>query len=413
MASVGAQRGNEIETTERPDPERYRRTLAGGILVFRWVWLLWMSGLAITSAEDFILPVVAWASIGLAAAWTAWLTATRHRPVAAALWIDLAVCSWLVLASGLVLEDKAVISGRPFFATGYALSAPLLWGAARGVRWGFAAGLVLGTAHVLTRPLNGVPLNTLSGEQVQNLAGAVLNYVVAGVATGIVSRVLVRSAADLAEASENLMRERERAARLAEREKLARQIHDSVLQSLAYVHKRGRELAAQPSVAAADVADLSGLAARQEVELRALILRDPEDAPVGSASLREALEAVARDVEDVDVSVSTVGPVWWERRCIAEVAAAVRQALENVARHSGARSATVFAERDNNDVVVSVRDDGKGFVYDEAQLKAAGKAGLLKSMKGRAEELGGRMKVTTAPGSGCEIELRIPEGGSA
>ena len=413
MASVGAPRGGGNEATERPDPERYRRTLAGGILVFRWVWLLWMSGLAVTSADDFIRPLVAWGSIGLAAGWTAWLTATRHRPVAAALWIDLAVCSWLVLASGLVLEDDAVISGRPFFATGYALSAPLLWGAARGVRWGFAAGLVLGTAHVLTRPLNGVPLTSLSGEQVQNLAGAVLNYVVAGVATGIVSRVLVRSAADLAEASENLMRERERAARLAEREKLARQIHDSVLQSLAYVHKRGRELAAQPSVVPADVADLSGLAARQEAELRALILRDPEDAPVGRASLRQALEAVARDVDGVEVSVSSVGPVWWERRCIDEVAAAVRQALENVARHSGARSATVFAERDDDEVVVSVRDDGKGFVYDEAELKAAGKAGLLKSMKGRAEELGGRMQVTTAPGSGCEVEFRIPEGGSA
>ena len=395
---------------ERPDPERYRRTLANGILVFRWVWLLWMSGLAITSADDFIRPLVAWASIGLGATWTAWLTATRHRPVAAALWIDLVVCSWLVLASGLVLEDGAVISGRPFFATGYALSAPLLWGAARGVRSGFAAALVLGFAHVMTRPLNGVGLDDLSGEQFQNLAGAVLNYIVAGVATGIVSRVLVRSARDLAEASENLMRARERAARLAEREKLARHIHDSVLQSLSYVHKRGRELAGHTPIAPDDVAELAQLAARQETELRGLILRDPEEAPVGRGSLREALEAVAREVEGVGVSVSSVGPIWWQRHRIEEVTAAVRQALENVVRHSGASTATVFAERDDGMVTVSVRDDGAGFVYDEERLRAAGKAGMLKSMKGRAQELGGSMQVTTAPGSGTEIELRIPEG---
>lgn len=394
---------------ERPDPERYRRTLANGILVFRWVWLLWMSGLAVTSADDFIRPVIAWASIALAAAWTAWLTATRQRPVAAALWIDLTVCMWLVIASGLVLEDGAVVSGRPFFATGYALSAPLLWGAARGIRWGLAAGAILGLAHVLTRPLNGVPLDELSGEQVQNLAGAVLNYVVAGIATGIVSRVLVRSASDLAEATENLMRERERAARLAEREKLARHIHDSVLQSLAYVHKRGRELAARSSVSSEDVGELAGLAARQEAELRSLILRDPEEAPGGRASLREALEEVARAVAGVEVSVSSVGAIWWDRARIDEVAAAVRQALENVSRHSGSRTATVFAERDEGEVVVTVRDDGAGFVYDEDALRAAGKAGILKSMKGRAEDLGGRMQVTTGPGLGTEVEFRIPD----
>lgn len=293
------------------------------------------------------------------------------------------------------------------------MSAPLFWGASRGVRWGFGSGLVLGLAHVLTRPLNGVPIHELTAPQFQNMFGAVLNYVVAGIATGIVSRVLVRSAEAVAEASENLMRERERAARLGEREKLARQIHDSVLQALAYVHKRGRELAAQPAVAPEDVAALSGLAAREEAELRALILRDPEDAPVGSASLREALEEVARDVDGIDVSVSSVGPIWWQRRCIEETAAAVRQALENVARHSGARTATVFAERDEDHIVVSVRDDGTGFVYDEEKLRLAGKAGMLKSMKGRAEELGGRMQVSTAPGRGTEVEFRIPQGASA
>ncbi|MBW3608930.1 MAG: hypothetical protein KY463_11345 [Actinobacteria bacterium] len=205
------------------------------------------------------------------------------------------------------------------------------------------------------------------------------------------------------------MRERERAARLSEREKLARQIHDSVLQALSYIHKRGRELAGQEDVAADDVADLARLAARQESELRSLILRDPEDAPLGRASLREALEHVAREVEGVDVSVSCVGPIWWERSRIEEVAASVRQALENVARHAEATTATVFAEREDGEIVVSVRDDGVGFDYDEDRLRAAGKAGMLKSMKGRAEDLGGRMAVTSSPGRGTEIEFRIPE----
>ena len=390
------------------DPERYRRTLARGILVFRWVWLGWMIALAVSASDEFTIPGLAWASIGGAAGWTAWLTATRHRWTSAALAFDLLLCMWLVLASGVVVPDEAVISGRPFFATGYPLSAALFWGASRGVPGGLAAGAALGLAHIATRPLNGVPLDELSATQFQNMSGAVLNYVVAGMAIGIVSRVLVRSAEAVAAASEKLVAERERAARLAEREKLARHIHDSVLQALAFVNKRGRELSTRDPIPADEVAKLSELAAKQEAELRSLILRDPEEAPTGSMSLRTSLEEVARSMEGLPVTVSSVGPLWMPSARGEELVAAVRQALENVARHAEAAHVTVFAEQEDGDVIVSVRDDGIGFEYDEAKLQREGKAGMLKSMKGRAEDLGGRMTVTSAPGRGTEIEFSVP-----
>lgn len=395
---------------EGADPERYRRMLAGGLLVFRWVWLLWMIALAATASDQLARPALAWLSIGMASAWTAWLTATRHRWTAAALWADLAICVWLVLASGLVVAEGEVISGRPFFATGYPLSAALFWGASRGVAGGLGAGGLLGLAHVASRPLNGVALGELTGSNFQNLAGAVLNYLVAGMAVGIVSRVLVRSAEALSEASRNLIRERERAARLAEREKLARQIHDSVLQTLSMVHKRGRELADAATIPAEEVRHLAQLAARQESELRSLILREPEDAPLGRGSLRECLEEIARGIEGIEVTVSSVGPIWLQRTHIGELAAAVKQALENVVRHADASTATVFAEVEAGEIVVTVRDDGKGFVYDEDRLRREGKAGMLKSMKGRAEDLGGSMSVSSSPGSGTEVEFRVPEG---
>ena len=390
------------------DPERYRRTLSRGILVFRWVWLVWMTTLAASASDDLALPGLAWASIGAAAAWTAWLTATRHRWTATVLWFDLGICLWLVVASGIVVPDGDVISGRPFFATGYPLSAPLFWGASHGVPGGLFAGFVLGAGHVATRPLNGVPLDTLTAEQVQNMAGAVLNYVVAGVAIGIVAGVLVRSAEAVAAASATVMKERERAARLAEREKLARQIHDSVLQALAFVHKRGRELSAQPSVPPDDVARLAEIAASQEQELRSLILRDPEEAPTGTKSLRDELERLARSTSGLPVTVSSVGPIWMSSAGIDELVAAVRQALENVIEHANASKVTLFAEVEDGEVVVSVRDDGVGFVYDEDRLRSEDKAGMLKSMKGRAEELGGRMTVASTPGRGTEIEFKVP-----
>ncbi len=68
----------------------------------------------------------------------------------------------------------------------------------------------------------------------------------------------------------------------------------------------------------------------------------------------------------------------------------------------------MFADVDGGEVVVTVRDDGRGFSYDEAALAAQGKIGLLKSIKGRAEQLGGALRVETAPGAGTEVELRVP-----
>jgi signal transduction histidine kinase len=69
----------------------------------------------------------------------------------------------------------------------------------------------------------------------------------------------------------------------------------------------------------------------------------------------------------------------------------------------------VFADCDRGEVIVTVRDDGAGFTYNEAALVARGKIGLLKSMKGRVEQLGGAMRVDTSPGGGTEIEFRVPQ----
>ena len=96
-----------------------------------------------------------------------------------------------------------------------------------------------------------------------------------------------------------------------------------------------------------------------------------------------------------------------------ELSAAVRQALGNAARHSHGSKVTVFADRDDDEIVVSVRDDGAGFEFDEDRLREEGKLGVLKSMKGRIEDLGGTMRIHTAPGKGTEVEFRLPPDGEA
>ncbi|HVL63736.1 MAG TPA: ATP-binding protein [Actinomycetota bacterium] len=386
--------------------ERLRVTLARGVLLFRWAMVAFMAVIAVTS-EGFRRPVLAWLTLALAAAWTAVLTLRAPRWNTAWLASDTVVCAWLLLAAGIVVPEGSVIAGRPFFSQGYPVAAALMWGIARGPIPALVAGALLSIALVATRPLNGVPLGGLEARFVTSLASGVLNYLVAPAVVGLVARLLADSSRAVEEANRALITERERAARLAEREKLARQIHDSVLQALALIHKRGRDLATSGNVGAGDVLALADLAGAQERDLRGLISRPPEDPPAGRASLRSSLEETARDFDDLDVTVSSVGPIWLDRACVEELTAAVRQALDNVRRHSGAARASVFADEDDDRITITVRDDGRGFVYDEQRLSALGKAGLLKSMKGRVEDLGGRMTVTASPGRGTEIEFEL------
>ena len=394
-------------------PSGTRRTLARGVLVFRWVALLWMSVLALTHPAGFERPGLAWGSIAAAAAWTVWLTAGAPR-WGWTLWADLALGAWLLVASGLVVADGAVVAGRPLFATGYPLSPVLLWAVTRGPGAGLGAAAAMSIAAVLARGVNGTGLTEIPAEGLQNLAGAAVNFLVAGGAVGIVSRLVVRSAEELQQTHAELLVERERAARLAERESLAREIHDSVLQSLALVHKKGQEIARRGQggserIRPDEVRGLADLAGEQEAGLRDLILREPEPSPEGTASLRETLEKVARSVNGLRPTVSSVGPIHLEKRTVTEIAAATREGLTNVVKHANATSASVFIDETEENVTVSLRDDGVGFDYDEDALRARGKAGMLGSMKGRVNDLGGAMTVTSQPGHGTEIELRVPK----
>jgi signal transduction histidine kinase len=408
----------------RSEAERGRAILSLGILAFRWVSLAWMAVLALT-AGPLRRPALAAVAVLLVAAWTAWLTLARpsDRPAGRQpAWLaerypapgwpllaaDLAVAAGLNVVAGLVMPERTV-GERPFFAAGYPVAAAVSWGAARGVRAGVVAGLVLGASLAAGQLANGIDLAAEDAATLLDLAGGTLNYVLAGGAVGLVARLLERSAVQLREATEETIRARERAARLAERESLARQIHDSVLQALTLVHKRGRELAAGGPVPPDQVAGLAEMAAGQERALRALVLRDPDDGPTGAASLRAGLEAVAaRGWGHLEVTVGATGPIWLPAHHVEELAAAVRQALDNVVEHAGASRVALFAEEDGGMVAVTVRDDGRGFSYDEAAFAAAGKIGLAKSIKGRVEQLGGQLRVSSRPGAGTEVELRIP-----
>lgn len=224
---------------------------------------------------------------------------------------------------------------------------------------------------------------------------------------------LIGLAVDLARGGldryEQVVAERER---LRERERLARVVHDGVLQTLAFIHRRGVEIGGAG-------AELGALAAEQERTLRRMVSQDvtgprPAATPggVGRRDLRMLLGA--HEGERVSVSLPG-GPVPLEQARAEELDAAVTAALDNVARHAGDDArAWVLLEDHGDTVTVTVRDNGVG---DEPEhlLTAAdrGRLGVSQSILGRARDLGGGADVITRPGGGCRVVITVPREESA
>ena len=388
-----------------PEAEPGRRGLRLGILVYRWASFLLTVVLA--AVTDLTEPALAWLTLALVAGWLAaitWLGAWERRVVR---WIDLAMSIGFLTVAALLTEPRS-LHEQPLLAAAYAISTVLAWASTAGLWPAIAVAVVLSVPLTVSRPLNDLPFSELSGGEIAGLVSQALYYVFAAITIGLFAQTLDRAARDLRTANEAALRERELAARARERESLARQLHDSVLQSLALVQRRGRELAARDQLPGRDVAELVHVAAEEERALRALLQRQPEDAPDGTLPLRTVLQAAAFGVRGLDVGVSTVEPVWLRAGDAEEVSAAIRQALDNVVEHANASAATVFGELDGDAVTITVRDDGVGFDLDEERLSADGKLGITRSMRGRIEQLGGTMRIRSAPGRGTEVEFRIP-----
>jgi signal transduction histidine kinase len=90
------------------------------------------------------------------------------------------------------------------------------------------------------------------------------------------------------------------------------------------------------------------------------------------------------------------------------VVAAAKQVLNNVIKHANATQVWVSVLDEGDHVTVFLRDNGVGFTFDEQELRAAGRLGLLVSVRARIERLGGEVVVRGRPGRGAEIELRLP-----
>jgi signal transduction histidine kinase len=358
------------------------------LVVFRLAALGYASLLAAGNFRHFAHPAVAWVVIAVMAAWTAVTTYAYTRPRWRGwplLVADLVITAGCLLVSPWVLGDSGHRQGIATLPVSWIAGPVLAWAVSGGRRRGAIAAILLGGCDLAAR-----------GRVTQSTLDGTVLLLLAGVAVGHVARLAV-------DAQERLQRAVEVEAANRERDRLARVIHDSVLQVLALVQRRGAELGGE-------AAELGRLAGEQETRLRVLV-GAAETAATGTApvDLRPLLTRLA----GTGVSLATPAePVPLPPKVAEEVAAAVGAALANVTDHCGPGArAWVLVEDENGTVTVSVRDDGPGIPAGRLDQAAAdGRLGVAQSIRGRIRELGGTIAITSTPGQGTEVELRVPKG---
>jgi len=187
--------------------------------------------------------------------------------------------------------------------------------------------------------------------------------------------------------------ERTERIRSDERTEVAAHLHDSVLQTLALIQGSN------------DPEEQAVLARIQERELRTWMFEGDGN---GADKFAKAVEEMSADVErthQIAIEAVTVGDVEMDLALNALVAAG-REALVNVARHSGVRRASLFAEAAEETVDLFVTDQGSGFDPGEV---GADRRGIAESIVGRMQRHGGTAKVDSTPGEGTEIHLSLPK----
>jgi signal transduction histidine kinase len=315
-----------------------------------------------------------------------------------------------LLAAVIILSVVSVSTNE---AVTYMVFPALIWAAFRfgppvaALSTAIAAGIAIGiTAHD-----QGAFFRHAIDERVLSTQ---LYILVAALTTLFLSAVVSerkRSASDLVDAR---LRAGEQA--LAERHRIARELHDSVSQALfsTVLHTRAAQKAldrqgvSEGGVLSRSLRTIGELTRTAQGEMRALIFELGNDAVADgfvAALERHASTLSAQDGVRIDVEGPGHHPEL-DHRVETQLFGIGREALTNVAKHAQASRATVRVEEQSGRVLVEIRDDGRGFDPNGSPTGHYG----LESMRSRAAEIDAVLTITSNHGGGTIIRIEVPLG---
>jgi signal transduction histidine kinase len=204
-----------------------------------------------------------------------------------------------------------------------------------------------------------------------------------------------------------------------ERKRLARELHDQVIQSLSGLNYQFAAL--QRAAGQAEV----GLVREMRANLRGAVatlrqvcsnLRPPALDSLGLAAALQAQVRSANQTGQFRASLTIEGEAAGGLSeevslCLYRV---LQEALANTQKHAQATNVQVRFCTDNGRATLSIRDDGRGFAVPDSlgELARRGHFGLM-GIRERVESLQGQMEIISAPGQGCQVqvEIRLPARG--
>jgi signal transduction histidine kinase len=201
-----------------------------------------------------------------------------------------------------------------------------------------------------------------------------------------------------------------------ERQRIAREMHDSLAQVLGYVNTKAQATqglidSGQTERASEQLLQMARMArsAYADVRENILSLRTTLEAGLGFIETLEAYLADWREQSGVVVELDAEPGVKGRLSALADVhlLSIVQEALTNVRKHASATTVRIHLWRDDDQIVTTIADDGAGMLDHDRGLRGFPRFGLS-SMRERAESLGGTFEVESQPGQGAIVTVRLP-----
>jgi NarL family two-component system sensor histidine kinase LiaS len=217
----------------------------------------------------------------------------------------------------------------------------------------------------------------------------------------------------MAEQLQNLLQSHQELASIEERNRLARELHDSVKQQVfATTMQLGAaqaQLPDEPEKAQRHLDEAEKLSRQSQEEL-AMIIQELRPAELQDDGLLKALRSYTSDwsrQSGISVELDLQDEITVTYRVEEVLFRVTQEALSNIARHSHARAVIIVLTESLGEATLSIRDDGVGFDISSGANKGYG----LHSMRERVEQLSGAFAIDSTPGSGTEVVIRIPSKG--
>ncbi len=332
--------------------------------------------------------------------------------VGAPLAIGDVLARWMLALPGAALAAWGLMASARSVA---AIARPWVLGGLQTAAVAFALYALLG--GVIGQPAPFFPASVLNGATVLEVLGIPIEVLRSG--AGLLIAVAIIVALDLFEQETDraLAAARRRELLARERERIGRDLHDGIIQSIyaAGLHLDEASAALDPAadVPRARIRTVLGELERISNDIRATIF-DLRSARLETLDAEEIVRSVADELRAntlVELQLTVEGE--WEPQLTPEQAAQLHQivheAFSNVLRHAKARRVDVRLASSKRALQLEIRDDGAGFdPAGPADRGRDGSAHGLPNMRRRAELLDATLTVQSAPGRGTELSLTMP-----